>query len=63
MVWVRGVDLAALASRYGFEERLRSGQRLRGFGHRVFRGNDPRAEAMRRAMEAMSPRAGAGIRR
>jgi len=40
------------------EARLRSGERLMGFGHRVFRGNDPRAEAMRRAMRAMGPHAG-----
>jgi citrate synthase len=40
------------------EERLRTGQRLMGFGHRVFSGNDPRAEAMRRAVRGMSPRAG-----
>ena len=32
------------------EARLRRGERLMGFGHRVFRGNDPRAEAMRRSM-------------
>jgi citrate synthase len=37
------------------EARLRSGERLMGFGHRVFQGNDPRAEAMRRAMQAMGP--------
>lgn len=40
------------------EAKLRSGERLMGFGHRVFNGNDPRAEAMRRAMQAMGPRAG-----
>jgi citrate synthase len=40
------------------EAKLRTGQRLMGFGHRVFSGNDPRAEAMRRAMQAMGPRAG-----
>nr|WP_294522985.1 citrate synthase [uncultured Rhodopila sp.] len=40
------------------EDRLRSGQRLMGFGHRVFRGNDPRAEAMRRPLQAMGPEAG-----
>jgi citrate synthase len=39
------------------EQRLRSGERLPGFGHRLFRGNDPRAEAMRCAMQAMGPRA------
>ena len=40
------------------EGRLRSGERLMGFGHRVFHGNDPRAEAMRRSMVAMGPYAG-----
>jgi citrate synthase len=39
------------------EAKLRSGDRLMGFGHRVFHGNDPRAEAMRRAMRAMGPQA------
>jgi citrate synthase len=32
------------------ERRLAAGERLMGFGHRVFRGNDPRAEAMRGAL-------------
>jgi citrate synthase len=40
------------------EAKLRSGERLMGFGHRVFHGNDPRAEAMRRSMLAMGPDAG-----
>jgi citrate synthase len=40
------------------EGKLRAGERLMGFGHRVFRGNDPRAEAMRRALAAMGPMAG-----
>lgn len=40
------------------EARLRSGDRLMGFGHRVFHGNDPRAEAMRRSMQAMGPEVG-----
>ena len=40
------------------EAKLRAGQRLMGFGHRVFHGNDPRAEAMRRTMLAMGPQAG-----
>ncbi len=43
-------DLAAW-----LEAKLRSGERLMGFGHRVFSGNDPRAEAMRRSMHAMGP--------
>lgn len=37
------------------EGRLRSGERLMGFGHRVFHGNDPRSEAMRQSMQAMGP--------
>ena len=49
----RAADLDAWA-----EARLRSGERLMGFGHRVFHGNDPRAEAMRRSMLAMGPQAG-----
>jgi citrate synthase len=40
------------------EAKLRNGERLMGFGHRVFQGNDPRAEAMRRSMQAMGKRAG-----
>jgi citrate synthase len=40
------------------ESRLRAGERLMGFGHRVFQGNDPRAEAMRRSMRALGPQAG-----
>jgi len=40
------------------EAKLRAGERLMGFGHRVFRGNDPRAEAMRAALAAMGPLAG-----
>jgi citrate synthase len=40
------------------EAKLRAGERLMGFGHRVFRGNDPRAEAMRQALSRMGPLAG-----
>ena len=40
------------------EAKLRAGERLMGFGHRVFRGNDPRAEEMRQALAAMGPMAG-----
>lgn len=40
------------------EAKLRAGERLMGFGHRVFQGNDPRAEAMRQALQAMGPHAG-----
>jgi len=35
------------------EAKLRGGERLMGFGHRVYAGNDPRAEAMRAAMQRM----------
>jgi citrate synthase len=40
------------------EAKLRAGERLMGFGHRVFQGNDPRAAAMRRSLAAMGPAAG-----
>jgi len=40
------------------ERKLVAGERLMGFGHRVFRGNDPRAEAMRGALRRMGPAAG-----
>jgi citrate synthase len=40
------------------EAKLRAGERLMGFGHRVFRGNDPRTEAMRQALARMGPMAG-----
>jgi len=37
--------------------RLVAGERLMGFGHRVYRGRDPRADALRRALLALgSPR-------
>lgn len=39
------------------ERKLTSGQRLMGFGHRVFRGNDPRALALRAALQKMGPAA------
>lgn len=39
------------------EHKLMAGERLMGFGHRVFRGNDPRAEAMRLALRRMGPAA------
>jgi citrate synthase len=41
------------------EQKLKSGERIAGFGHRVFRGNDPRAVAMRAALQEM----GAGASR
>ncbi|MBN8927851.1 MAG: hypothetical protein J0H19_14650 [Rhodospirillales bacterium] len=37
--------------------KLAAGERLMGFGHRVFRGNDPRAEAMRTALQRFGPAA------
>jgi citrate synthase len=40
------------------EAKLRAGERLMGFGHRVFQGNDPRAEAIRQALRRMGPMAG-----
>lgn len=40
------------------EAKLRAGERLMGFGHRVYSGNDPRAEAMREAMRHMDGLAG-----
>jgi citrate synthase len=40
------------------EKKLRAGERLMGFGHRVFRGKEPRAEAMRLALSRMGPMAG-----
>jgi citrate synthase len=43
---------------FWIEQRLAAGERLMGFGHRVFRGNDPRAEAMRAALRRMGPAAG-----
>jgi len=39
------------------EARLCAGERLMGFGHRVYRGNDPRAAAMRVALQRMGPAA------
>jgi citrate synthase len=40
------------------ETKLRAGERLMGFGHRVFRGNDPRAAAMQRSLRAIGPNVG-----
>ena len=40
------------------EGKLLRGERLMGFGHRVYSGNDPRAEAMRAAMQRMGELAG-----
>ena len=40
------------------EQKLASGGRLMGFGHRVFRHGDPRAAALKRALEQLGPEAG-----
>ncbi len=49
------LDAAEAAPDLGawIEGKLRGGERLMGFGHRVYSGNDPRAEAMRAAMQQM----------
>ncbi|MGH7064145.1 MAG: citrate synthase [Stellaceae bacterium] len=39
------------------ERKLRRGERLMGFGHRVFRNGDPRAEALRGPLEQLGPSA------
>lgn len=36
------------------ERKLAGGERLMGFGHRVYRGNDPRAAAMRLAVQGLA---------
>jgi len=55
------LDAAAAASDLDawIEQKLKGGERIAGFGHRVFRGNDPRAAAMRAALQQM----GAGASR
>jgi citrate synthase len=40
------------------ERKLAAGERLMGFGHRVFRNGDPRAEALRGALRRLDPSAG-----
>ena len=40
------------------ERKLAAGERLMGFGHRVFRDRDPRAVALRGAMQRLGPGAG-----
>jgi citrate synthase len=40
------------------ERKLRAGERLMGFGHRQFRGNDPRAACLRAALRKMDAAAG-----
>jgi citrate synthase len=37
---------------------LADGARLMGFGHRVWRGRDPRADALKAALQRLGPRAG-----
>jgi citrate synthase len=56
-----GLDTAAAAGDLDawIERKLKAGERIAGFGHRVFRGNDPRAAAMRAALQKM----GAGTSR
>jgi citrate synthase len=40
------------------ERKLSSGERLMGFGHRVFRHGDPRADELRKALARLNPAAG-----
>jgi len=40
------------------ERKLASGERLMGFGHRVFKGGDPRALILRDALRRLGPAAG-----
>jgi citrate synthase len=40
------------------EQKLKAGERIAGFGHRVFRGNDSRAAALRSALERLGSSAG-----
>lgn len=40
------------------ERSLRHGDRLMGFGHRVWRGRDPRADALKAALQRLGPDAG-----
>jgi citrate synthase len=42
------------------EQKLLAGQRLMGFGHRVFRLGDPRALVLRQALERLGEGPGAG---
>ena len=45
------------------ERKLRSGDRLMGFGHRVFKGGDPRALILRDALRRLGDRLGPGAGR
>jgi citrate synthase len=40
------------------EQKLTAGERIAGFGHRVFRGNDPRAAALRAALQQLGSSGG-----
>jgi citrate synthase len=51
-------DVAAWA-----ERKLAAGERLIGFGHRVFRLGDPRAEVLRQALERLGEELGPGAGR
>src|SRR5207248_4404523 len=51
-------DVAAWA-----EKKLAAGERLMGFGHRVFRLGDPRALVLREALERLGERLGPGAGR
>lgn len=51
-------DLAAWA-----ERKLAAGERLMGFGHRVFRLGDPRAAVLRKALERLAQSLGPGVGR
>jgi citrate synthase len=42
----------------GVERKLAGGERLMGFGHRVFRRGDPRAAALKEALARLGPAAG-----
>lgn len=51
------LDAAAAAADLDawIEGKFKAGDRIAGFGHRVFRGNDPRAVALRGALQRMTP--------
>jgi citrate synthase len=52
-------EIAASGDITGWIERkLAAGERLMGFGHRVFRYGDPRADELRKALERLGPDAG-----
>src|SRR2546421_13013951 len=51
-------DVAAWA-----EKKLAAGERLMGFGHRVFRLGDPRAALLRQALDRLGETLGPGIGR